>query len=195
MHAIDILRAEHEGVLTVVAQLERAVAAAERGAAVPADVFTDIDDFFSVFVDHCHHTKEEREVFSRLAGNPAAATVQRALVAEHQEGRRLAAAFAAATRAYQPREVVSAVQLATAARAYAGHLRSHIDRESRHLFPLMERWLQDDDGWLISAFDRLEEEEIGLGTHERLHGMIDGLDRRIGRWATREPVAAGSVGA
>jgi hemerythrin-like domain-containing protein len=191
VRAIELLRAEHDGVTTVLTQLERAAAAAAQGAAVPADVFTDINDFFAVFVDHCHHSKEEREVFLRLANNPAAVTVQQALAEEHQEGRQLAAAYAGAVRAYQAGDPTSGARLETAARAYDAQLRYHIDHETRHLFPLMERWLLDEDDQLVSAFDRIEEEEIGPGTHERLHGMIESLAGRIEPWLVREPVAHG----
>jgi hemerythrin-like domain-containing protein len=59
MKAVSVLHAEHEGVLVVLTQLERAVAAAERALPVPADVFTDIGEFFSVFVDRCHHSEEQ----------------------------------------------------------------------------------------------------------------------------------------
>jgi len=47
MLAIEVLRAEHEGVLVVLTELERAATAAERGALVPRDIFTDIQEFFT----------------------------------------------------------------------------------------------------------------------------------------------------
>ena len=69
--------------------------------------------------------------------------------------------------------------LAATARAYDGFLRDHIDRESNELFPLMTATLGADDAVMVAEFDRLEREEIGPGTHERLHGMIDELPGRI----------------
>jgi hemerythrin-like domain-containing protein len=180
MQTVDTLRDEHNGVIAVLDQLERAVSAAEKGAAVPADVFADIQEFFAVFVDQCHHGKEEAELFPRLTSAPAVALVAR-LEAEHVTGRQLARAYAEATAAYTPGDIASAARLAAAARAYAAFLRRHIDLETTELFPATER-LADQDKDLVEAFERVEEEQIGPGTHERLHGMISGLPGRIDPW-------------
>lgn len=183
MRTIDVLRAEHDGILAVLTQLERAVGAAERGASVPVDVFADIQEFFAIFVDRCHHGKEEAEVFSRLKRDLDAEVAER-LEVEHETGRKLAAAYAAAVRTYVPGDVTSGSRLAVAARVYDRFLRDHIEKENQALFPYIERTLTAEDRALVEAFDRIEEERIGPGTHERLHGMIDGLPHRIDPYAT-----------
>lgn len=178
MQAIETLRAEHNGVLTVLTQLERAATATAQGAPIPAAIFRDIQEFFAIFVDQCHHGKEDAEVFPRLT-DAAGRDLTRRLEEEHATGRRLAAAYATAVRDYTPGERHSGARLAGAARAYAAFLRAHIALEDRELFPAMARHLSAEDRTLTAAFDRLEEEQIGPGTHERLHGMIDGLAARI----------------
>ena len=188
MLAIEVLRAEHEGVLVVLTELERAATAAERGALVPRDIFTDIQEFFTVFVDRCHHGKEEAELFPRLGGGADAAIVQ-ALAQEHDSGRQLAAAYAAAVRSYAPGDRWSGARLARASRDYAELLRVHIERETRELFPAMAGSLAAEDDRLVTAFERLEEEQIGAGTHERLHAMIDTLPARIAPWVRTSALA------
>jgi hemerythrin-like domain-containing protein len=183
----ETLRAEHTGVLVVLDQLERAVGAAERGAKVPPDIFQDIREFFVVFVDQCHHSKEEAELFPRLEAHGAGAIASR-LEQEHTAGRRLSAAYTEAVGAYTPGDGVSSASLASAARAYANFLRAHIDLETRELFPAIEDQLASYDATLTEAFERIEVERIGAGTHERLHGMIEGLARRIEPYALK-PVA------
>jgi hemerythrin-like domain-containing protein len=178
MEAISVLRAEHEGVLAVLTQLERAVSAAEQGAPLPPDVFTDIGEFFSVFVDRCHHSKEEAVVFPRLARSAHGAVASH-LEEEHGRGRELATAYSAAVRGYTPGDTASGQRLAAAARAYAAFLREHIDEEDRELFPAMEGTLAATDAALVAAFERIEEEQIGPGTHERLHRLIADLPGRI----------------
>ncbi|MCC7105979.1 MAG: hemerythrin domain-containing protein [Chloroflexi bacterium] len=180
MQTVDTLRDEHNGVIAVLDQLERAVSAAEEGAPVPADVFADIQEFFAVFVDQCHHGKEEAELFPRLNSASGVALVLR-LEAEHATGHQLAGAYAEAAEAYTPGNGPSGARLATAARAYAAFLRRHIDLETAELFPATAR-LADQDQDLVEAFERIEEEQIGPGTHERLHGMIAGLPARIDPW-------------
>lgn len=115
MQTTDTLQAEHVGVLRVLDQLERAVDGAQRGAKLPADIFRDIQEFFDVFVDRCHHSKEEAELFPQLEAHGAGAIATR-LEAEHAVGRRLAAAYGQAADAYTPGAVATGARVATAAR-------------------------------------------------------------------------------
>lgn len=184
MRSVDILREEHDAVLYVLTQLDQAVSAAERGAPVPKDIFTDVQEFFSVFVDKCHHGKEETAVFNQLESANGNGRVTGALTNEHDTGRKLSAAYANAAGAYTPGDIQSATRLAKASRDYATLLRDHIEEENRELFPLMERALATQDSQISTEFDRIELEEIGEGTHERLHGMIDSLPGRIAPWVS-----------
>jgi hemerythrin-like domain-containing protein len=177
MRSVDILRDEHTGVLTVLDQLERAVQAAESGRPVPADIFGDVQEFFAVFVDRCHHTKEEQALFPMLG--PSGTALVKQLEDEHGTGRRLARAYADAVINYAA-DPTAAPGLARAAREYAAFLRGHIEIETAQLFPLMEGTLTpDEDDEVFREFDEIEEKQIGPGTHERLHGMIDSLAPRI----------------
>jgi hemerythrin-like domain-containing protein len=178
MLTTDTLRDEHNGVLVVLDHLDRAVGAAERGVPVPADIFADIQEFFAVFVDRCHHAKEEQVLFPALGTEGAA--LQHELEQQHVRGRRLAGAYASAVAGFRPGDRVSTEPVATSARRYTEFLRDHIDLETGELFPLIEHNLSaGEDGNVIQAFERIEEEQIGPGTHERLHGMIAGLGPRI----------------
>jgi len=139
-----------------------------------------------VFVDRCHHGKEEAEIFYRLDKGTEAAIVQ-ALAHEHDRGRQRAAAYAAAVRRYVPSDHWSGARLARASGDYAKLLRVHIERETQELFPAMEGSLAAEDDRLVAAFERIENEQIGVGTHERLHAMIATLPARISPWV-RTPV-------
>lgn len=182
MHATDTLRAEHDAILVVLDQLQRAADAAAHGVPVPADVFTDIQEFFAVFVDRCHHGKEEAAVFSQLGGEPGSRLLVERLTGEHAEGRQLAQALREAVEAYVPGDAASGQRIVDAADEYGAMLRVHIWDEDGELFPVMEQRLGASDREIERAFDRIEEEEIGPGTHERLHGMIDSLPGRIAPW-------------
>ncbi len=177
MNTVALLRAEHVAILQVLEQCVEAAAASERGIAVPAGIFQDIQEFLMVFVERCHHGKEEAEVFPRLQRDYAA-LIER-LEAEHVTGRQLALAFTQAVQGYLPGKAATGASLAAAARAYAAFLRRHIDQETQELFPAVEQALGPEDQQMVAAFERIEVERIGPGTHERLHGMIDGLAGRI----------------
>ncbi len=177
MKTVSILRAEHTAILQLLDQLEQAAAASERGIPIPADIFQDIQEFFTIFVDRCHHGKEEAEIFPRLQHGHAA-LIER-LEAEHATGRQSAFEFNQAVQTYLPGQAGPGSALAAAARAYVAFLRRHIDQETQELFPVLEQELWLEDQQLVDAFERIEEERIGSGTHERLHRMIDGLAGRL----------------
>ncbi|HUZ02042.1 MAG TPA: hemerythrin domain-containing protein [Thermomicrobiaceae bacterium] len=179
MRSVDVLREEHDAVLGVLGLLETAAEAAARGRPMPADVFSDVQEFITVFVDQCHHHKEEGAVFPRLEARPGGRALIARLEREHATGRHLAANYVAAVSQYVPGDQTSSGRLAEAARAYRAALAAHIDAETTELYPAMEAWLRDADGAMVLEFDRIEVEEIGAGTHERLHGMIDSLPGRI----------------
>jgi hemerythrin-like domain-containing protein len=188
MQTIETLKTEHEAVLGVLAHLERAADAAGHGTPIPSDVFSDIRDFFGIFVDRCHHGKEESELFPRLTVAGASALVRR-LEDQHAGGRRLASDYAAAVDAYRPGHAGSGARLAAAAHAYADFLRAHIDLEDRELLPATAG-LAAQDRDLVEAFDRVERERIGPGVHDRLHEMIDDLPGRIQPWLAEVAMGA-----
>jgi len=178
MEALAALAAEHSAVLAVLAELDRASAAAAQGMPIAAGIFADIQEFFEVFVDRCHHGKEETELFPRLRQGSAGTLVQR-LQDEHAEGRALVASYAEAVHAYVPGQADSGARLERAANACSDLLREHIVTETAELFPAAETSLAEDDESLVDAFERLELERIGPTTHERLHAMIYVLPDRI----------------
>jgi hemerythrin-like domain-containing protein len=177
MDTVTTLSTEHAAILQVLEQAEQAASAAAQGIPVPAGIFQDVQEFLMVFVDRCHHGKEEGELFPRLQPDYAALVEQ--LEDEHTTGRQLALTYAQAVQSYQPGNATTGAALAAAARAYADFLRQHIDEENEHLLPVVEQALEAEDQHLVAAFERIEVERIGAGTHERLHGMIEGLPERV----------------
>lgn len=178
MKALELLQGEHAAALEVLDQLDLAAAAVAAKVPVPAAIFSDIQEFFEVFIERCHHTKEEAAVFPALDAGGEAPLIQR-LRADHVSGHLLAARYTMAVHAYQQGDMVAGRKLAEAARAYSEFLRQHIALETAELFPAVERVLQDADDELVEAFERIERDEIGEGVHERLHGMIAQLPLRL----------------
>ena len=69
MLTIDTLREEHTGVLLVLDQLDEAVSAAEIGESLPKDVFNDIQEFFTVFVDRPSTARMKSPCFAFTPGS------------------------------------------------------------------------------------------------------------------------------
>lgn len=179
MTAAATLRDEHNAVGYVLDRMEEAAAAAARGAAIPVDLFADIQEFVETFIDRCHHSKEELEVFPRLRQTASGAVLVGKLEQDHATGRGLAAGYASAVADYRAGKPDAGAQLQAKAAAYAEALRRHIDLENAELLPAIDRELVAEDAGLVDAFERIEVERLGIGTHERLHGMIETLQPRI----------------
>lgn len=190
MKSIETLRHEHDAVLFVLNSLEPALTAAEQGVPVPVDIFTDVGQFFAIFVEQCHSGKEEAAVFARMQASTKGAAIARSLENEHANGKRLSAAYNDAVAHYTPGDKTSAAAVARAARAYGAALREHIEEENTDLFPSMQASLAADDDAMTAEFNRIELEEIGAGVHEEIHAMIDSLPPRIKPWAEKAKVKA-----
>lgn len=182
MNPITQLKNEHEAVRTAMAILEKLTIALEHSASV--DTSEDIDsllEFLQVFVDRCHHTKEEQMLFPALEevgigrdGGPIGV-----MLAEHRQGREAIQGMAAVLHRCRQGESGAAAHFALHARAYGELLDRHIDKENNVLFVLAERHLSPKQLTMLeSGFDRLEEEEIGTGKHDAFHRMLDDLAAR-----------------
>jgi hemerythrin-like domain-containing protein len=162
------LRAEHQGVLAVLKIMEAMALRLGKGLGVESAHWEQALDFLKVFVDKCHHGKEEDFLFPALeaAGVPRQGGPIAVLLAEHQEGRRLVKAMAGAQGPERAKSI----------RAYVNLLRDHIAKEDGVLFPLADQRLAPArQGELAQAYERLENERIGPGRHEAFHAMIETL--------------------
>lgn len=129
-------------------------------------------DFFSMFVDGCHHAKEEEHLFPLLerCGIPRDGGPLAVMCAEHDQGRRLLEAL----RAAEPmrRDIVH---------QYVALLRSHIDKENLVLFPLADRLLERAGrAELDAAFRAVDETVMGLGAYERLAAALEAMEGTSG---------------
>jgi hemerythrin-like domain-containing protein len=172
------LKEEHEGILLMLKILEAVSARLEAGEDVNPDHLQRIVEFFRVFADKCHHGKEEDHLFPEMekAGIPRERGPIGVMLMEHEQGRAYVRAMGEAAPRYAKGEASSGTEFARHARGYISLLRGHIDKENQILFPMGERVLppakQDE---LVEAFERLEREKIGEGTHEAFHKLLSEL--------------------
>ena len=176
--ATQILRKEHDAILRMIDATEQTARKLDRGAAVPAEVLSNLQEFFQLFADRCHHGKEEDLLFPLLEkkGLPRIGGPVGVMLMEHEEGRALVRTMAEAAKAYANGSREAGTKWAGAARKYAELLRQHIMKENEVLFVMTERLLSDEEqNKLAAAFETLEQEKMGRGTHERLHAMMEKL--------------------
>ena len=152
------LAAEHRLIEGVLDALERAVAEAERTRVLPAAFIEDVVLFSRVFVDRCHHGKEERCFFPCLVnlGLPADGGPIEIMLREHEEGRRLALAIADGLARYQHGSAALEDVLGIC-RDYVDLLRTHIEKETHVLFPLGDELAgEDEDEGARRCFEEIE---------------------------------------
>jgi hemerythrin-like domain-containing protein len=181
MKATAILIHEHEVISQALAVLDAMAARLAGVGSVAAPDVEQLLEFFVVFADRCHHAKEEGILFPALeaAGMPKDGGPIGVMLDEHEAGRGLVgrlrqdAAAAAAGDAHARRRFTEA------AHEYVALLEAHIAKENRVLFPGADGMLTDaDDRAITAAFQRHEELEMGPGTHERFHRMLDDMAKR-----------------
>ncbi len=183
--ATSILRNEHEAVLAVLDALDKAVNRLVASQEIPFDFFDDVLEFLTVFVDKCHHSKEEEVLFPLLGegGIPVEGGPIGQMLLEHEQGREYIRQMQQGLTALRRNVVTGRDQLALGARCYSDLLRNHIVKENRVLFVMADSLLQSAAQEEVARqFDEIENNKIGAGPHERLHGKIDQMIARASRW-------------
>lgn len=180
MKAIQDLKMEHDAVRLTLNVLERIVQRIEQeGAANDPQHVDQLLEFFTVFVDKCHHGKEEELLFPAL--EQAGAARDRGpigvMLHEHELGRECVRKMKAAFAKLKTGDSLAAADFTRSARDYIALLNQHIQKENNVLFPMAERQLSKTTlEELAKGFDRIEEQKIGIGKHEEFHKMIDQLE-------------------
>lgn len=183
-----ILRQEHEAVTRMLGAAEQAAGKLERNEAVAPDLLEGIGEFFELFVDKCHHGKEEELLFPALAkrGMPVDGGPIGMMLHEHEQGRDLTRLMRETAKAYANGEAAAGPAWASAARTYARLLSEHILKENNVLFPLAESILTPaEEEVLAEQFAQLEKEKMGQGTHERLHARMAEIVSEVSSGAVR----------
>lgn len=175
MYATQDLRDEHEGIKVALAVLDHLANEIEANRPVSLDDLAQIVDFLKTFADRCHHGKEEDLLFPALeaVGVPRENGPIGVMLADHDLGRGFIRAMGEAL-AGNP---VDRKAFAVAAHWYAQLLTNHIEKENNLLFVMAERQLSPEEhARLAEGFERMEQERIGPGVHERYHAMLKRLE-------------------
>jgi hemerythrin-like domain-containing protein len=182
MKATAILMNEHRIIEQVLSCLEALATQAVARGKLDGDSARQALDFFRTFADGCHHRKEERCLFPRLEarGLPRQGGPTGVMLDEHELGRKLLRAMAAAVERAEAGEPVQVERFARSALDYVRLLRDHILKEDLRLFVIAEHALTDyDQGALLRSFEVIEEGDLGEGTHEKYVALANKLADRF----------------
>jgi len=148
----------------------------ESGKEIEHEHLENVVEFLKVFVDKCHHTKEEEYLFPLMKRTniPGSTDIIDSLLQEHERGRRNVDMIAGEVSANMDSEALSTI--AKCSRDYIELLTEHINKEDNILFPLADQHLaQKTQENLLKSFEIVEIEKIGEGKHEEFHKMLHNL--------------------
>jgi hemerythrin-like domain-containing protein len=181
MKATADLRSEHGGVARMLGIMDAMAARVRQGEHVDLDDLAQVIEFLRVFVDKCHHTKEEELLFPVFsAANMASPEpIVDILLEEHARGRATVARIQAALRGLELSDEAARAELADALTWYTALLRAHIEREEGYCFDVADRELpaavQDE---LEEGYERIEREVVGGGVHAAFHALLGRLGEK-----------------
>ena len=183
MTPTQVLKDEHEGILTMLGVFEKILGIMASSAPIPAQHLGDILEFFKEFIDTCHHGKEEKFLFPALqaAGIPREGGPISVMLTEHEAGRKYVRQMREIKKKLSDELPEARSEFAETSGLYIDLLRNHIHKENTVLFEMADKVLsKKEQDRLVERFDRLEKEEIGEGRHESFHTLIDTLSRMYG---------------
>ena len=180
MQPIKDLKIEHDAVRMTLRILDKICQQIEEsGKIIDFQQLDQLLEFFQVFVDKCHHGKEEELLFPALekvgvsnSGGPI-----EVLLNEHQQGREYVQTMKAALAQYTKGDRTVVNEFVNSAKEYINLLNQHIDKENDVLFPLAEIHLSEQaQAKLWQGFEMIETQKIGVGKHDEFHKMLDKLE-------------------
>lgn len=181
MNPIKDLKEEHRAVKLTLKILDRINQKIEcTGKVANTDHAEQLIEFFSVFVDTCHHGKEEDLLFPAMEqiGVSKDNGPIGVLLHEHQLGRTYVKGMRDAMSAYKKGNNEALIKFLENAKCYITLLNEHIYKEENVLFPLAEHNLpREKQAELYAGFEKIEVEKIGIGKHGEFHKLLDELEK------------------
>jgi hemerythrin-like domain-containing protein len=176
--AIEVLMGEHRRIEQVLGSLETLTIAMGDGFDPDRAMLADYAAFFRGFADASHHGKEEDVLFARMidrgfSGDSGPIAV---MLHEHVVGRRHVGALRQAGEGTEPLGAVGRQLVIEHASAFVPHLRAHIQKEDRILYPMALRLLGDDEmAEMETQFEAFDAGRRADGTYDRLSALADRL--------------------
>lgn len=177
MKATEQLKDEHEGVMLMLRILGEVSRHLNSTGSIHHEHFEGILEFLKVFVDKCHHGKEEELLFPALVkvGIPQDGPIA-VMLFEHEMGRKYIRVMTDAFERYKLKETSAASAIAQNAQDYIALLTDHIDKENNILFAMADDRLSEKaQEELLDGFEKIEESRIGAGKHEEFHALLHKL--------------------
>ncbi|MEN6622843.1 MAG: hemerythrin domain-containing protein [Smithella sp.] len=176
-YASEDLINEHEEILSGLEILKKASEPVRTNKEAPLKDLIEIVQFLRLFVDKCHHGKEEELLFPAMekAGIPKENGPIGQMLLEHEQGRQYMEAI---DKTITEKGILQEAFIKNADE-YIYLLRNHIEKENVILFPMGDKLIpQERQAKLLEEFEAYEQQVMGLNTHQKLHDMLHKLKEK-----------------
>jgi hemerythrin-like domain-containing protein len=174
------LKKEHETVKRVLDIMERFCKEIETTGRADTEQLDQLMEFLIVFVDRCHHGKEEDVLIPEMesAGLLKGKIITDDIQTQHSEGRKLITEMKDCLSAYKNGDSEALRSFMTHARDYITILSPHMEKENTDLFWIADQGLSEDTHKkMLVRFEVIEKERIGPGKHEEFNKMIEHMEK------------------
>lgn len=165
------LEKEHDITLKILDAARQEAARIQQTGQLNTERILKMHDFFSNFVDKCHHAKEERFYFpaAKFYDGEETESLTSELVNEHDYGRTLLQEVA---YMLGQKETADPTLVADRLNRYAEMIRTHIGKENELLYRQADLRLPSaEKAAMLEGFARIEKQELGEGFHEKYHAL------------------------
>jgi hemerythrin-like domain-containing protein len=180
MKSTGILRDEHKIILQVLKASAREIASIRNTGEINRIDLENMLDFYTDFVGLCHHAKEERYLFVKIAerGMADVSIPIAVMLHEHEVGKAMISAIRESMQSAGGGGAAAAA-LGDDLAAYADFQSNHMDKEDKVLFPLADRLLTSLDHLvMLEEFAEIDTEVLGEGDRERYRRFAEKLANR-----------------
>jgi hemerythrin-like domain-containing protein len=181
--ATQTLEEEHVLIQKVVGAMAALADRMDEGQPAQREILENFVAFIQVFVEKCHHEKEEKYLFPLLVKKevPVAGCPLGALTHEHQVAGKLTAELGTRVAAYLKAPAETGPFLVTTLRGIVALYPGHIWKENYLLFPMTDKILDDkEQKELAENFERVDR-GIGADVHHRFEGLAATLAKKAQR--------------
>ncbi len=183
MELTKILQEEHRVIEVVLTCLGNISKEAESTGKLNEESALLAIDVIRTFADKCHHGKEENILFATLIekGMPKEGGPVGQMLFEHDQGRAFVKGMSDNVSGAAKGDSEALQEFIRNAHGYIHLLRDHIQKEDGILYPMAENFLSEEDQKrLMKAFENVESDQMGKGTHEKYIGIVLSLAEKYG---------------
>ncbi|MDF1543660.1 MAG: hemerythrin domain-containing protein [bacterium] len=181
MGLTKILSDEHRVIEVVLDCLDKITEEANSVGKLNEESAVQAIDVIRTFADKCHHGKEENHLFATLVkkGMPQEGGPVGQMLVEHEQGRAFVKGMADSVVEAAAGNADALSKFTQNAHGYVQLLRAHIQKEDGVLFPMADKVLNEEDQKeLMKAFEVVESDHMGAGTHEKYIGIVVSLAKQ-----------------